>query len=147
MQRPQPTIGGIDDAPYWEACRRGVLLVQKCPISGRFIWPIVPVSPDDLKSPLEWVPVSGKGVISHFAVYYRVYDSLFSGHLPYVTACIDLPEGVRMTGNVSVDETELRADGIFGPEGPDNSLVGRAVEVYFEDVGNGVSIPQWKLVR
>lgn len=145
MLRPQATVGGFDDAPYWEGCRRGELLVQKCPVTGDFIWPIVPVSPADLKTPLEWVPVSGKGVISHFAVYYRAYDPAFNDHLPYITACIDLPEGVRMTGNVFLDEAELNADGVLGSEGPDNSLIGRAVEVFFEDAGNGLTIPQWKL--
>jgi len=44
---------------------------------------------------LEWMPVSGWGVVNSFTVVYLAPPG-FEDQLPYVVALVDLDEGVRM---------------------------------------------------
>jgi hypothetical protein len=57
----------------------------------------------------------------------------FAEKTPYNVAVVELDEGVRMVGNVlGISGGELRE--------------GTEVEVVFEDVEEGVSLPQWRPV-
>ena len=145
MLRPQPYIHGFEDVPFWEYCKKGELRLQRCRQSGRFLWPILPVDPDTLSDELDWVQVSGKGVISSWIVYRRVYYPEFENRVPYIVANIELPEGARMTGNVFGPDGEWNADKILGPSPRLDALNGRAVTLFFEDCGHDLAIPQWKL--
>ncbi|MEZ5844839.1 MAG: OB-fold domain-containing protein [Hyphomicrobiaceae bacterium] len=147
MLRPRPFVGGHDDAPFWEGCRLGVLRLQRCRKSGIYLWPILPVCPDDLTTNFDWVEVSGRGRVSSYVVYRRLYDKEFAGALPYISASVELVEGARMTGNIFSADGDMNADIILGPEPKVDALIGRAVEMFFEDIGGGLRIPQWKLTR
>lgn len=144
MLRPKPQKG-INDGPYWEYCRKHELRVPKCRRCRRHIWPALPACPNDLSEDLEWVPVSTVGTISSWVVYHRVYHSEFKEVVPYICANIELPEGIRMTGNIfGKDATNMKAD--FLPEGHRTDLLnGRKVDLFFEDIGDEIVIPQWKL--
>jgi hypothetical protein len=55
----------------------------------------------------------------------------FADKVPYSVAVVELPEGVRMLGNLlGVPNEEITA--------------GMEVVVDFEDVGEGVVLPQWR---
>lgn len=145
MQRPRPQIGEFDDGPYWEGCRRGELLVQRCTRCGRHVWPVLPACPDELTDTLEWVPASRTGRIASYVVYHRAYHPEFTDAVPYVCANVELPEGVRVTGNVfGPGGTMTAADVLQGDTRPD-ALNGRTVHLFFEDCGDDLRIPQWRL--
>lgn len=146
MIRPQPLISGFEDQRFWDYCRKGELRVQRCRHCGRHIWPILPACPDDLSSDLDWVRVSEIGTISSWVIYHRVYHPEFVEVTPYICANIELPEGVRFTGNVFGPNGEIKADAIVGPNPRTDQLNGRRVRLFFEDAGHDLQIPQWRLI-
>lgn len=146
MLRPEPQVGEFDDGPYWAFCKQRELRVQRCSDCGRHIWPVLPACPNDLSDNLEWVPVSKVGTIASWVVYHRVYHPEFAAIVPYICANIELPEGVRMTGNVVGPNGEIKADEILRGDRRTNALNGRRVELFFEDCGHDLLIPQWKLI-
>ncbi len=135
MRRPAPAVQGFEDAPYWEYCRKEQLRFQKCNRCGKFWWPIGPVCPRCLEDSYEWRPVSGEGKISSYVVYHKIYYPHFANVVPYLVAEIDLPEGVRIVGNVE----GLRRGA------PRKEIIGTNVKLYFEDCGDGFKIPQWRV--
>lgn len=147
MLRPAPQVGEFDDGPYWEYCSKGELRVQRCGDCGRFLWPVVPVCPYDFSDKLEWTRVSEEGTISSFVVYHRVYHPEFKDVVPYICVNVELPEGIRLTGNVFCPDGEFDAKRILGGDTRTNALNGRKVRLFFEDCGHGLSIPQWKLLH
>lgn len=147
MLRPEPHISEVDDArPYLAYCKQGELRVQRCRRCGRHIWPALPACPHDLSDDLEWVRTSNFGTISSWVVYHRVYHPEFAALVPYICANIELPEGVRVTGNVYGPNGETRADEILKGNRRTDALNGRKVELFFEDCGHDLMIPQWKLM-
>jgi uncharacterized OB-fold protein len=55
----------------------------------------------------------------------------FADRVPFNVAVIELEEGVRMIGNIVECANEEIRDGML-------------VEITFEDVEDGVSLPQWR---
>ncbi len=136
MKRPAPFITKFEDAPYWEHCRKEELYIQRCNRCAKFWWPIGPVCPDCLEDTYEWRPVAGEGRISNYVVYHKVYYPEFEGRVPYLVAEVELPEGIRLVGNVEgIREGATREE-----------IIGARVRLYFEDCGEGLKIPQWRIV-
>jgi uncharacterized OB-fold protein len=78
-----------------------------------------------------WEPASGKGRVWSWVVAHPPVLPSFAERVPFNVAVIELEEGVRMIGNiVECENGDIRAD--------------LPVEVTFEDVEDGVSLPQWK---
>ena len=77
-----------------------------------------------------WEQASGVGVIHTFTVTLRNDATAFRDQVPYVLAVVDLPEGLRMTGNV------LHVD-------PDCVRIGDSVRVTFEVLDEIFYLPQW----
>ncbi len=90
--------------------------------------------------------MSRTGTVSSWVVYHRVYHPEFKDAVPYICANIELPEGVRMTGNIFGPNLEAKADDVLQGDGSTNALNGRRVELFFEDCGHDLRIPQWKLL-
>jgi uncharacterized protein len=110
------------DAPYWDACRRGELVVQACTACARRIHPPAEQCPDCGSADLTFAPVSGKGVVHTYTVVHRTRDA----RQPYAVGWVDLDEGVRAFGEL-----------LEGPlEGP---RIGMPVEVAFVD-----GLPCWR---
>lgn len=146
MIRPKPLISDFEDRAFWDYCRKGELRVQRCRHCGRHIWPMLPACPNDLSEDLDWVAVSTTGVISSWVVYHRVYHPEFATWVPYICANIELPEGVRMTGNVYGADGAFKAADIVGAAPSTDALNGREVQLFFEDAGDDLRIPQWRLI-
>ena len=107
------------DAPYWDACGRGELVVQACTACALRIHPPAVECPHCGSTALTFAPVSGKGVVHTFTVVHRTRD----GRPPYAVGWVDLDEGVRTFGE------------LLGP-GP---RIGMPVEVTFKD-----GLPCWR---
>jgi uncharacterized OB-fold protein len=123
----RPTINDVN-RPFWDGCRRGELLMQRCGHCGRLRYPAAIVCPDCLSSATEWQAVSGHGKVFSFVVFHRAYHPAREGKVPYNVALIELYEGPIMLSNVvDVDNAEL--------------TVGLAVRIAFEAVDESLSIP------
>ena len=69
-----------------------------------------------------------------FTIMHQAMNPGFASSVPYNVAQIDLTEGVRVTSNIT-------------GAGNDALRVGMALEVVFEDTGDGVSIPKFRPAR
>lgn len=118
---PQPTAL---TAPYWEACRRGELVIQHCPECGHFVHFPKAHCPFCGTGDLPYERVSGRGTVHTFSVIHRAFLPGFS--TPYTIAWIDLEEGARVFGSV-VGDVEI----------------GMPVEVTFTDD----PVPHWQPKR
>ncbi|GAA2901595.1 OB-fold domain-containing protein [Streptosporangium fragile] len=116
----------VDTLTYWDACRRGELVIQRCTACDRRVHLPAPECPHCGGTDLPYEPVSGDGTVHTFTVVHRSFVPEFRGREPYVLAWIDLPEGVRAFGQV-----------VECP--PDLVRIGMPVRVTFVD-----DLPQWR---
>src|SRR5262249_9192757 len=89
------------DAPFWEACRRHELVVQRCSQCGTYRHTPEAVCWQCQSFAGEWARVSGKGVVySYVEVVYPTHPALRE-RVPYNVVVVELEEaGVRMVGNL-----------------------------------------------
>ena len=121
-------------APFWEACARHELVLQVCDACGRHRFPPRPMCPSCHSMESRWEPASGRGLVWSWVVAHPPVLPSFADRVPFNVAVIELDEGVRMIGNVfDIANEDLRE--------------GLSVEVTFEDVEDGVSLPQWRPSR
>ena len=125
-----------DDAsePFWTACARHELTLQRCAGCGRLRFPPRPMCPRCTSMESTWERASGRGRVWSWVVAHPPVLPAFQDRVPFNVAVIDLEEGVRMIGNVFEIANEDLQEGM-------------PVEVTFEDVEDGVSLPQWRPAR
>lgn len=126
--RPLPRPSALT-APYWEACRRGELVVQHCRRCGRRVHLPEPSCPSCGGTGLPYEPVSGRGAVHTFSVVHRAFLPGFT--TPYVVAWIDLDEGARAFGQVVEVAPEL-------------VRIGMPVRVCFDDLPGFGPVPDWR---
>lgn len=93
--------------PFWDAARTGRLCLQSGRGGHALQHPPRPLSLLDGSRDIEWVEVSGRGTVYSFTINHRAAPG-FENQTPYVTAIIDLVEGVRITANVTGDINTLK---------------------------------------
>lgn len=133
-----------ENAPFWDATRRGELWVQRCTQTGRLIFPPRSRSPWAAGAQVpEWVRVSGRGTIWSFAVPHPPLLPYYAARAPYNVLLVALDEdpGVRLVGNLVAS-----AEGDIGEIDPATIAIGAAVEVVFHRVTEEVTLPRWILV-
>ncbi len=128
MTRPRPEPTEIS-RPYWEGCARHELLLQWCRACGKPQFYPRSICVHCGSSELEWRRASGRGVVYSFSVVHRAPEATLP--VPYVVALVDLDEGVRMMTNI-----------VECP--PEEVRVGQGVEVTFDDLGEGASVPVFR---
>jgi uncharacterized OB-fold protein len=132
MTLPAPQADGLD-APFWGACRRHELVVQRCADCGTFRHPPEAICHQCLSFKAAWERVSGKGrVYSHMNVVYPTHPAL-ADRVPYNVILVELEDagGVRMIGNL--------VDCAYG-----EISIGMPVAVHFEDHPEAeITLPLW----
>ncbi|MPZ86936.1 MAG: nucleic acid-binding protein [Nitriliruptorales bacterium] len=121
---PQPTA---ESQPFWDACARHELVIQRCNSCGRFWFPPSNRCQHCWSENFAWTPASGSGELYTFTVFRRAYAPELAEQLPYVVGIVELEEGPRLITNVVDCE-------------PDNVRVGMLIEVVFHDIAEGVSL-------
>lgn len=93
------------DAEYWAHLRDGRFLIQRSTSTGEFVFYPRIVAPKSGASDLEWVEVSGEGLVYAVTVIARKPER--GG--PYNISLVELKEGPRMmTRIVGVDPHEVK---------------------------------------
>jgi uncharacterized OB-fold protein len=121
---------------WWQAAAEHRLLVQRCADCGVTRMPPGPLCPDCRSFNRTWLEVSGRGTVYTYTVVHRAYVPSLADRLPYVVIVVDLDgaAGARLTSNlVDADPATVR--------------VGMAVEVVWEDMGPGLSVPRFRPVE
>jgi uncharacterized protein len=99
-----------DGAPFWERLHAGELCIQHCDDCGRLQHPPRVLCPSCGSANRGWAPMSGRGTVYSFVVTHQAIHPSFEGHLPYVTALVELDEGPRLATNlldIAVGEVEI----------------------------------------
>ena len=126
-------VADPDTAPYWASCAKHQLRLQRCVGCTRLQHFPGPVCRSCGAKDLEWSEVSGRGFIYTFIVVHHVVAAGFPKDRPYVVAWVELDDqpGLRVLTNI------LECS-------PDDVSIGQRVEVTFEDLPGGVSLPQFR---
>ena len=132
-RKPLPAID-VDNAPFWESCRRHALALQRCAACGTFRYPPRPLCPACHAAETEWVPVSGRGRVYVSLVMYRAPTPAWEQDTPYNVSAIELDEGVRLWSNVV---------GCL----PEAVRVGDDVTIDYDDVTDEVTLPRFRRVQ
>ncbi len=121
-------------APFFEASKRGQLVVQKCESCGTLRFPPRPLCSHCLSPEASWIPVSGRGEVYSFNIMHQVYHPGFAPEIPYAVVVIKLEEGAKMTSNlVGIKPHEIKC--------------GMPVEVVFEKLSDEVTLPKFRPIR
>ena len=129
--KPLPEITP-DNKPFWDACKRHELSLQRCQDCGHLRLPS-PICQKCLSMNSGWVSVSGRGKVYTWTTLFQRYNPAFADELPYNVAIVELEEGPRLITNiVGCNNEDLR--------------IGMEVEVVFEDVTEEITLPRFKPV-
>ena len=132
-KRPKPAPDAFE-RPFFEAAARGELLYQRCPTCGhRQFYPRAVCTACGADP--EWATAVGRGVVHTFTVVRQNGMPPFKDELPYVVAMVELPEGVRMLGNVT---------GVRRRAGARRHAASRPTPSAFEP---GLALPFWRAAR
>jgi uncharacterized OB-fold protein len=133
VPRPDPLSQG-----FWEAANAGKLVAQRCLSCGWLAYPPDVICPNCLSQErrFDWHPLSGKGLLRSWTVVRTAFLPGFAPYLPYVVAAVEMPEqkGLRITARMQAGSD------------PDPSY-GAPVETLFEELGEGVRVPVFRLSR
>jgi len=136
-----PRADGVH-APFWTGCREGELRIQRCPVTGRLMFPPRPVNSWSPRRAPEWVAVSGRGTLWSVIEPHPPLMLSFTDLAPYNAVIVALEEdpAIRLVGNL-----------VVAPGAPINSVayddiaIGAPVRVVFERINDEVSLPRWVL--
>lgn len=105
-----PTPEGLN-AAFYEHARGGQLHLQRCADCGRFRHPPRYLCGHCSSPDFGWEPSRGRGRLYSWTVTHAPFDRGWAGELPYVTAVVELDEGVRLIGALDgVPRNELKPD-------------------------------------
>src|SRR4051794_9834921 len=121
MNELEPVVNALN-APFWEAARRGELLLPWCAATRRFFWPPSPRSPFHLDTRVEWRPARTLGVLVAAVAYRRSFMKSLEPVMPYAVGQVELEEGPRLL-------VHLRDVALAEP-----SCAGTRMQVYFDSI-------------
>ena len=133
IEKPLP-LANEDTQPYWEACRRGELRLQKCADCGHVRFPPSVLCPRCLSESSSWEKMSGRGRVYSWIVVHRPQHPAFFEDVPYNVVIVELDEGPRLHSRIVGCANEEIA-------------IGMPVEVVFEKKNDDVTMPYFKPVR
>jgi uncharacterized OB-fold protein len=88
--KPLPQISE-ENRPFWDGLREREFRAPRCRDCGEFGWVPYPACRNCFSTDLEWVPLSGKGVIFSYSIVYRG-PGAFAEDVPYVLVLVELAE-------------------------------------------------------
>jgi len=117
-----------DTAFFWEGTARGELRIQKCADCGELRHPPGPVCPSCRSAARGYVTASGEGEVYSYVVHHN--PPVPGRETPFVVAVVELPEGVRIVGNV-VDCAPARVG------------IGMPVRLTYRQMDDELILPMW----
>lgn len=123
-------------APFWEACARHRLIVQRCTGCGAFGHPPQALCRQCQSRGFEWVESSGRGAVFSYTIAHHPVHPAVRDQVPYGVIVVKLDDcgGVLVTSNLV--EAELEA-----------LRVGLRVMLVWDDVAEGIALPRFVVER
>jgi uncharacterized OB-fold protein len=128
MHRPVAPASNPNTKIFWDGCRRGEFLLQRCLACGALRHPPSPVCPKCLSPDDEWIKAGGRGQIYTFAVARQPLRRGWEDAVPYVVAVVEIDEGPRVLSNIV-------------NVAPERVRIGMVVELMFEQLEGGGNLP------
>lgn len=119
----------LDTLFFWEGADEGELRIQRCADCGTLRHPPGPMCPACHSLNRDYVVASGVGQVYSYVVHH--HPPVPGRTPPFVVAVVELPEGVRVVGNV-IDCA------------PEEVRIGMPVELTFQRVDDELTLPQWR---
>ena len=131
---------------YFEAAYDHRLVVKQCDDCALLRWEPGAACPWCMSMHWHWQQVSGRGTIYSYQIVCQAIQAGFRDWTPYPIVLVELDE---QRGRPTPDEA-LRmvmnlVDGSFRPENEANVAIGKRVEVIFQEIDGGFTLPQWRL--
>jgi uncharacterized protein len=98
-------------APFWDAARRGRLVIQRCQRCGELRWPPLVGCPECHSRDASWDEVTPAGTIWSFVVYHRAFSAELKDQIPYTVVMVQLDDGPYLVGRFDDDEDRPPAIG------------------------------------
>jgi uncharacterized protein len=130
--KPIPVADDLSQ-PFWSAARQHRLEVQRCADCGYYNHPPRPACDKCCSLHLEFAPLSGHGTIYTFTVMHQPNVAGFESDTPYVNVVVELDEQPMLFMVSNLPHAAL-----------DKVRIGGRVEVWFEDRGSDVVVPQFR---
>jgi uncharacterized OB-fold protein len=124
-QRPLPRPTPISQ-PFWDACRDGRLIVQRCPDCQRYVFTPQAYCRYCHNLNLQWVDSAGVGTVITYTIVHRPPTPAFE--VPYVIAIVRLDEGYEMMTNI-VDSP------------PESVRIGDRVQLTLMAISDEITLP------
>jgi uncharacterized OB-fold protein len=122
--------------PFWEACARRELRLQRCAACGRFRQPPLPGCPHCGSAASDWPLLAGRGRVFSFTVVHHPAIPNLQGEVPYNVVVVELEgaPGARLISNLlDVAPGELR--------------IGLEVEIAWDEPRPGLVLPRFRRAR
>ena len=132
---PAP-VPDIDDAPFWEAAARRLLVFQRCGDCRTHRHPPSPMCPVCQSARSEWTEAPSRGQLFTYTVTYVSPHPELRDRTPYIVALVCFPtlDHVRIVSNI-VDAA------------PEELSIGADVERTWEPIGAHMYVPRFRLVK
>ncbi|GAA3441943.1 bifunctional MaoC family dehydratase N-terminal/OB-fold nucleic acid binding domain-containing protein [Planomonospora venezuelensis] len=117
-----------DTAFFWEGAARGELRIQRCTACGELRHPPGPVCPSCRSTDRGYAVASGEGEVYSYVVHHN--PPVPGRRTPFVVAVVQLPEGVRIVGNV-----------VDCP--PSEVGIGMPLRVTYRQMDDDLILPMW----
>ena len=126
---PEPTP---ETQHFWDGCKDGKLLLQRCKDTGKVYFPPRPFSPYTGGKDVEVFEASGKAKLFSYVINHRPAKG-FENEAPYAIAVVELDEGPRMMSNIVECE-----------QTPEALKLDMPLEAVFEDITDEISLPKFR---
>jgi uncharacterized OB-fold protein len=133
--KPLPRIDELT-RPFWDAAREGRLAIQRCRECGYYNHPPKPLCDACSSEDLGFESVSGRGKVYSYTVMHQRNVAGFEPEVPYVNLIVELDE-----------QPLLFLISYLPGSDADRVAIGRPVEVTFEPAGEGIVLPQFRLIE
>jgi len=119
--------------PFWDACRKRELRVQRCADCGRFRQPPAPGCAACGSKLFEWPLLSGLGTVFSYTVVHHAAVPPLAAEIPYNVVVVELDgaPGARLISNL-LDCA------------PEEITIGMRVEVAWDEVGDDLILPRFR---
>ena len=128
--KPTPTP---ETMHYWDGCKAGKLLLQRCCDTGKAYFPPRPFSPYTGSRKVEVFEASGRAKLYSYVIHHRPVPGF---EPPYAIAVVELEEGPRMMTNI-----------LDCPQTPEALQLDMPLEVVFHPIDDEVSLPYFRPAR
>ncbi|MEU4229671.1 bifunctional MaoC family dehydratase N-terminal/OB-fold nucleic acid binding domain-containing protein [Nonomuraea sp. NPDC026600] len=129
-RKPYPLRPAVNDdtAFFWEGVQQGELRIQRCADCGELRHPPGPICPACRSTNRTHTVASGEGTVYSYVVHH--HPPVPGRETPFVVAVVELPEGVRIVGNI-----------VDCP--PDAVGIGMSLRTTYRALDDELVLPMW----